>query len=81
MDTSDGISSTHLSSIGGNQQVPELLDIQASRGCRQRVRGPGDVQRALRGHTVRTRGGRGANRMITDHDIRTRGGRVPQGHV
>ena len=48
MDTSDGISSTHSSSTGGTQQVPELPDITAPRGHRQRVRGPGNVQRALR---------------------------------
>ena len=81
MDIFDDISSTHSSSTGGTQQVPELPDIQAPRGHRQRMRGPGNVQGALRGCTVRTRGGRGANRMIADCGIRTRGGRAPQGHV
>ena len=74
MDISDDISSTHSSSTGDTQQVPELPDIQAPR-C------PEHVQRTLKGHTVRTRGGRGATRMIADCGIRTRGGRAHQGHV
>ena len=81
MDISDDISSTHSSFTGGTKQVPELPDIQAPRGHRQRMRDPGNVQRALRGHTVRTRGGRGANRMIANCDIRTRDGRACQCHV